>query len=228
MRSPKIRLLALLLVVSMSGLSACVTIGAQAGGSSNSSADSSNSSAQSGEGSAASGRSSEQSGQSSNTSSQSSDNSSQNSSGESSANSSQGGNGQSTLIVSGSGTLLVTVGGIAATIFGIKASADRRAKRAQVALMYLRANSDQLKQDLAFGAGPTLDDLAGSAQIRSEHRGRFAEVMQRNRRDLLSLSHVGQLTAERALQFLEKVGTLVRADPLLRDDYERWASELDG
>ncbi|MGA9526378.1 MAG: DUF3015 family protein [Myxococcaceae bacterium] len=228
MRRPTTRLFALLLVLPLaSGFSACVTVGAQAAGSSNSSGDSSNSSAQSGEGSAASGRSSEQSGQSSNSSGQSSENSSQNSTGEASANSSQG-NGQSTLIVSGSGTLLVTVGGIAATIFGIKASADRRAKRAQVALMYLRANSDQLKQDLALGAGPTLDDLAGAAQVRVEHRGRFAQVMQRNRRDLLSLSHVGQLTAERAVQFLEKVGTLVRADPLLREDYERWAAELDG
>ncbi len=235
MRRPTTRVFALILVLPLaSGLTGCVTIGAQAAGSSdsgNSSAGSGNSSADSGQGTGDSGRASGQSAGSSEGSGNSSENSSNNSSNESTGgtteSSSQDG-GQSSLVASGSGTLLATLGGIGATIYAIKVDADRKKQRAQVALLYLRSNSDQLKQDLALGAGPTLDDLAGAAQIRRDHRGLFARVMQRNRRELLSLSDRGALTAERALQFLERVGTLVRADDVLREDYERWVSGLDG
>ena len=111
--------------------------------------------------------------------------------------------------------LTTTVAGLGAAIYGLHQSAED-AGEARSAAAYLRANSAQLRQDLALGAGPTLDDLAAAAVIPREHRGRFGRVLQRHRVELLALGRPEELTAERALRLLERIGELVKRDPLLR------------
>lgn len=84
-----------------------------------------------------------------------------------------------------------------------------------MARAWLLANELQLREDLALGAGPTIDDLAGIAGIAPEHRGHFGQVLQRNRQRLLITPEV---TPEQAAEVMSRVGDLVMADPILRVD----------
>lgn len=80
---------------------------------------------------------------------------------------------------------------------------------------WLVANQLQLEQDLALGAGPTLDDLAGLAGIAPARRARFQRLLQRHRAELRAVPDVG---LEAAAALMGRVGELVLADPLLRPD----------
>jgi hypothetical protein len=80
---------------------------------------------------------------------------------------------------------------------------------------WLLANQLQLSQDLALGAGPALDDLAGIAGIAPAHRARFGRVLQQHRAEL---KVAGEVTPAAAAQVMSRVGDLVMADPLLRAD----------
>lgn len=82
---------------------------------------------------------------------------------------------------------------------------------------WLLANEVQLKQDLALGAGPALDDLAGLARIAPERRAHFGKVLQKHRA-LFLLPH--DVTPEEAARMMARVGELVLADPILRVDGE--------
>ncbi|MDP1825120.1 MAG: DUF3015 family protein [Archangium sp.] len=84
-----------------------------------------------------------------------------------------------------------------------------------MARAWLLANALQLKQDLALGAGPTLEDLAGIAGIPPAHRSRFGRLLQEHRAELLSGHDV---TEQEAARVMARVGDLVMADPLLRAD----------
>jgi hypothetical protein len=84
-----------------------------------------------------------------------------------------------------------------------------------MARSWLLANELQLAQDLALGAGPTIDDLAGITGIPGEHREHFGRVLQRNRR-ALAFSH--DVTPQEAAQVMSRVGDLVVADPVLVAD----------
>ncbi|MDP3154262.1 MAG: DUF3015 family protein [Archangium sp.] len=86
-----------------------------------------------------------------------------------------------------------------------------------LARSWLMANELQLKQDLAIGAGPTIEDLAGIAGITPSRRAHFGRVLQRNRERLLTPHEV---TPQQAAQVMSRVGDLVMADPLLRIDGE--------
>ncbi len=86
-----------------------------------------------------------------------------------------------------------------------------------LARAWLQANELQLKQDLALGAGPTLEDLAGIAQIAPQRRAHFYRVLQRHHRELVPPS---ELTLVEAAEVMSRVGELVLADPVLRVDGE--------
>lgn len=86
-----------------------------------------------------------------------------------------------------------------------------------LARAWLTANQLQLKQDLALGAGPAIDDLAGIAGIPAEHRVHFGRLLQRNRTQLVAPP---ELTPAQAAHCLSRVGALVMDDPLLRADGE--------
>ncbi len=96
------------------------------------------------------------------------------------------------------------------------------AEHAEMALAYLRANEPQLQQDLAFGAGPALDDLAWIAEIRPEHEREFARLMQQSRAELLEAADARQLTPARAAACLSLIGQLIARHPLLNQDREAW------
>lgn len=84
-----------------------------------------------------------------------------------------------------------------------------------MARAWLLANELQLRADLALGAGPTIDDLAGIAGIEPAHRAHFGQVLQKNRARLL-VTH--EVTAAQAAEVMSRVGDLVMADPILRTD----------
>ncbi len=86
-----------------------------------------------------------------------------------------------------------------------------------MARSWLLANELQLKQDLALGAGPAIDDLAGIAAIAPAHRAHFGKLLQRNRAVLTSPRDV---TPRQAAEMMARVGDLVMADPVLRADGE--------
>jgi hypothetical protein len=88
-----------------------------------------------------------------------------------------------------------------------------------MARSWLLANQLQLKQDLALGAGPALDDLAGIAKIPEEHREHFGRVLQRHRGRFAYDEET--LTPERAAELMGQVGTLVLGDPVLAVDGAR-------
>lgn len=92
-----------------------------------------------------------------------------------------------------------------------------------LARSWLLANEVQLKQDLALGAGPALDDLAGVAGIAPARRAHFGRVLQRHR-DRLVVSH--DVTPEQAAEVMSRVGDLVLADPILRADGEAVIASL--
>lgn len=84
-----------------------------------------------------------------------------------------------------------------------------------LARSWLVANELQLKQDLALGWGPTLEDLAGLAGIAPGHRERFGKVLQKHRRELVVSAEV---SPDEAAQVMSRVGDLVMTDPVLRAD----------
>lgn len=88
----------------------------------------------------------------------------------------------------------------------------------QAAQAYLRARTHQLREDLALGAGPSIEDLAAMARIRRENLRVFGRVLREHRSELLTLADSSTLTPERALSWLERVGQLASTEPALRED----------
>ena len=81
-----------------------------------------------------------------------------------------------------------------------------------LARAWLQANELQLKQDLALGAGPALEDLASIAGVPPRDRGHFGQLMRRHR----ALFRAPHQTPQQAAQVMAKVGELVMADPQLQ------------
>lgn len=98
---------------------------------------------------------------------------------------------------------------------------------AEVTRRWLAANAHQLAIDLALGAGPALDDLAGAAGIASDHRLAFGRLLRAHRAELLDLCNPAELSPARALAFLKRVGELSREDPVLAEDYRRFVRTHD-
>ncbi|HYO58174.1 hypothetical protein [Archangium sp.] len=98
------------------------------------------------------------------------------------------------------------------------AAAPAPADVGQAAQAYLRARTHQLREDLALGAGPSIEDLAAMARIRRENLRVFGRLLREHRGELLSLAESSALTPERALVWLERVGQLARTEPRLEED----------
>lgn len=88
---------------------------------------------------------------------------------------------------------------------------------ARAQFSWLLANELQLRQDLALGTGPALDDLAALGGIAPAHRAHFGRLLQRNRQKFLTRR---DLTPREAARIMACVGELIFADPLLRPDGE--------
>ncbi|WAM25936.1 hypothetical protein [Myxococcus sp. NMCA1] len=125
--------------------------------------------------------------------------------------------------VASSVTVAALVVGLGIIIWQAYAAAERRRgvspkEAGRAAQVYLRARTHQLREDLALGAGPTVEDLAAAARIRREHLGLFGRVLRANRKELLEMAEASTLTPDRALAWLERVGELARAEPQLEED----------
>ncbi|WP_240360152.1 hypothetical protein [Pyxidicoccus caerfyrddinensis] len=120
-------------------------------------------------------------------------------------------------------TVGVVVVGLGVVIWQAYAAAERRRGVApkelgRSAQVYLRSRTHQLREDLALGAGPTVEDLAAAAHIRRENLGTFGRVLRAHRQELLAMADARSLTPARALAWMERVGELASADPRLDED----------
>ncbi|NOJ51250.1 hypothetical protein HK404_01405 [Myxococcus xanthus] len=120
-------------------------------------------------------------------------------------------------------TVAALVVGLGIIIWQAYAAVERRRgvspkEAGRAAQVYLRARTHQLREDLALGAGPTVEDLAAAARIRREHLGLFGRVLRANRKELLEMAEASTLTPDRALAWMERVGELARAEPLLEEE----------
>jgi hypothetical protein len=95
----------------------------------------------------------------------------------------------------------------------------------EAAQTYLRGRVHQLREDLALGAGPSIEDLASLAHIRREHLGIFGRLLRAHRQELLALADTRALTPERALAWLRRVGEIARTDARLEEDRRAFLSE---
>ncbi len=90
---------------------------------------------------------------------------------------------------------------------------------------YLRANARQLREDLAVGAGPVIEDLAHAARIRPENLDRFGTLLRMHRAELLALADPARHDDGRAAAALRRIGELARTDEALAADGARMAAE---
>ncbi len=190
--------------------------GASSGNSGNSNSGNSNS-GDSGSGNSNSGNSNSGDSGSGNSNSGNSNSGDSNSGGSSeNSKSSQGGNVLSFSVVG------ATVGGLGLAFWMIikapPVGPPPPANVGQAAQAYLRARTHQLREDLALGAGPSIEDLAAMARIRRENLRLFGRVLREHRGELLSLAAASSLTPEHALGWLARVGQLARTEPRLEED----------
>ena len=107
-------------------------------------------------------------------------------------------------------TLLLTTGGIALSGVGcyvITSKGDDKPHRT-AAMLYLRQNALQVRQDLTFGRGPIVDELAAELKVRRSDKPALGKALRDQRRVLLSLADPARLTPERAWQFFDTVRTV--------------------
>jgi hypothetical protein len=240
-----------------SGMSASQQTGAMAAGNSSDSGDSSagsndsgNSSGDSksdsgnssGDSKSESGNSSDGSGDSSHDSSNSSDNSNHSSddsstkSDNSSGDSNSSNNSSQKSPVASATVLALTAAGLGAVFWQAAERAMREPPKtappaqevAPAAQTYLRARMHQLREDLALGAGPTVEELAALARIRRENLGAFGQLLRAHRQELLALADTRILTPERALEWLRRVGEIARTDPRLEEDRRAFLAAAGG
>ncbi|WP_244981949.1 hypothetical protein [Corallococcus exercitus] len=200
---------------------------------SNSSDSSGSSDHSSEEGSSHSGSSEHSSGSSEHSDSGSSE-SNQVDQGDDSRTRSESSNGRENQLLS-TATVALTVMGLGIVIWqSYERAARRKGKRpspkevGHAAQVYLRARTHQLREDLALGAGPTVDDLAQAARIRRENLDVFGKLLRTHRKELLLMADAKQLTPERARAWLERVGELARTEPRLEEDRQTFLLEQEG
>ena len=119
-----------------------------------------------------------------------------------------------------------TVGAVAVIIWTRSAKPSPRA--AEAAQAFLRANRFQLQEDLALGAGRSIDDLAALARIRAANVPRFAQLLRSHRSELLALADARALTPGRAALALRRIGELAAGDPVLAEDGRLALIAFDG
>lgn len=147
---------------------------------------------------------------------------------------SESSNGRENQLLS-TATVALTVMGLGIVIWqSYEHSARRKGRRpsprevGQAAQVYLRARTHQLREDLALGAGPTVEDLAQAARIRRENLEVFGRLLRAHRQELLSMADARMLTPERARAWLERVGALARTEPRLEEDRRAFLQEQEG
>jgi hypothetical protein len=98
--------------------------------------------------------------------------------------------------------------------------APHLARAARLSHEYLRIHLDRFHEDVGRGRGPTVEALASVVMLRREHVPLFGMLLQSHRHELLALADARTLTPARSLELIQRVGSLVRGDPLLRKHFE--------
>lgn len=93
-------------------------------------------------------------------------------------------------------------------------------RAARLSHEYLRMRLVQFRGDVVQGMGPTVEALASMVMLRREHVPLFGTLLKSHRDELLALADPRTLTPASALELMQRVGSLVREDPLLRRDFE--------
>lgn len=93
-------------------------------------------------------------------------------------------------------------------------------RAARLSHEYLRLRLGQFHEDVARGTGPTVEALASVVMVRREHVPLFGMLLKSHRDELRALADASTLTPARSLRLMQRVGSLVREDPLLRGDLE--------
>ncbi|WP_223639209.1 hypothetical protein [Corallococcus sp. EGB] len=147
---------------------------------------------------------------------------------------SESSNGKENQLLS-TATVALTVLGLGIVIWqSYEHSARRKGRRpsprevGEAAQVYLRARTHQLREDLALGAGPTVDDLAQAAHIRRGNQDVFGKLLRTHRQELLKMADAKTLTPERARAWLERVGQLARTEPRLEEDRQAFLQQQEG
>ena len=122
-------------------------------------------------------------------------------------------------------TLTTTTGAIGAVIW--IAAAKPEPQVAKAAQAFFQANQFQLQEDLALGAGRSIEDLAALAQIRREHLPEFAHLLHTHREELLSLTDAEALTPKRAVQALRRIGELMANSPVFAEEREAALARME-
>ncbi|WP_233595758.1 MULTISPECIES: hypothetical protein [Corallococcus] len=129
----------------------------------------------------------------------------------------------------------LTVLGLGVVIWQVQEHSERRkgfkpstSEVGRAAQVYLRARTYQLREDLALGAGPTVEDLAQAARIRRENLDVFGRLLRSHRQELLALAEAKALTPDRARAWLERVGELARTEPRLEEDRQAFLLRQEG
>ncbi|NMO19118.1 hypothetical protein HPC49_49210 [Pyxidicoccus fallax] len=102
------------------------------------------------------------------------------------------------------------------------------ARAARLSYEYLRLHLHQFREDVAQGAGPTVEGLAHVVMLRRQHVPLFGALLRAHRHELLELADARTLTHARSLELMRRVGALVRKDPLLRTDLEAALGPTNG
>jgi hypothetical protein len=98
----------------------------------------------------------------------------------------------------------------------------------QAAQTYLRSRTRQLREDLALGAGPSIEELASLARIRRENLGTFGRLLRAHRQELLALADARLLTPQRAVEWMRRVGEIASTDPRLEEDRRAFIAAYEG
>ena len=112
----------------------------------------------------------------------------------------------------GLSTLLLTTGGIALSGIGCYVLTTKKdGERHAAAMFYLRQNALQVRQDVCFGRGPILDEMAAELRLTRAEERQLGVALRRDRRALLALADPAMLTPQRAWLFFETVRKLGQA-----------------
>jgi hypothetical protein len=98
--------------------------------------------------------------------------------------------------------------------------APHLARAARLSHEYLRIHLGRFREDVMRGTGPTVESLALVVMLRREHVPLFGRLLQSHQDELLALADARTLTPARSLELIQRVGSLVREDPLLRRAFE--------
>lgn len=109
------------------------------------------------------------------------------------------GSAAASLLVLLTTTGLIALAGIGSYAISSKDSGGKNATR------YLRENAADLRQGIALGSGPVVEDLVAAFGVPTDRRSAFARELRVIRSEILSLADPATLTDERAWRFFERV-----------------------